>query len=371
MISPLRTILASIHHLFFATIALCCGITLQAWYALLPAPRLATISPLLITIFTLMVVLASLTRQSRKKLWLLLPSAFLCGALQYQAQQANQDLFYNKYKGYHDTLIGTVTEKEKIQHPYLRQRITLSLITNPKMLLYVFTPQRIAVIPGDRLQLNHIVLQKNTHSEYNQYLTKEGIVFSVFLKNDSPYKVLALGQHSWAQRLSTQRARIIGSIRKKLSKETFALFAAIFLGYKHATKEDLVEYKNLFKNWGLLHYLARAGLHVVIIIWLLHVFARMIPCAFTIKQILMTLFIVIYWLLSWPSTPFMRALITFFLYSWCVIVRWRSTFLHILTLSCFFTLLLNPLQLFFLDFQLSYGVTYALAFMTFSHSTKS
>lgn len=310
-------------------------------------------------------------RQGRTKLWLLLPITFLCGALRYQAQQTNHDLFYAKYHGYHEKIIGTVTEKEKIQHPYLRQRITLSLKNEPETLLYVFTPQRIAVAPGDTLQINHIVISKNTQPEYEQYLTKEGVALSVFLKGEASYKVLALGENSWSKKLSTQRNRIMWSLRKKLSKGTFALFAAIFFGYKHATKEDLSDYKNLFKNWGLLHYLARSGLHVVIIMWLLQVFARMIPCAFTLKQIFMTLFIFVYWLLSWPSTSFMRALMTFFLYSWCVVVRWRSTFLHLLTLSCFFTLLLNPLQLFFLDFQLSYGMTYALAFMTFSRSTKS
>ena len=369
MISPLRTIIASLHHLFFATIALCCGIVVQAWYA--PLSTMPNASPLVITIFTLAVIIGSIIRQGRALLWLLLPSAFLCGALRYQAQQTNHDLFSARYKGYHDKLIGIVTEKEKLQHPYLRQRITLSLKNNPETLLYVFTPQRIAVIPGDTLQINHIVISKNTQSEYEQYLTKEGISLSVFLKGEASYKVLALGTHSWNQKISYQRNRIVWALRKKLSKGTFALFSAIFFGYKHATKEDLADYKNLFKNWGLLHYLARSGLHVVIIIWLLQVFARMIPCAFTLKQVFMTLFITLYWLLSWPSTSFMRALITFFLYSWCVIVRWRSTFLHLLTLSCFFTLLLNPLQLFFLDFQLSYGMTYALAFMTFSRSTKS
>jgi len=366
MILSLRTIACSIHHLFFITVALCSGIVMQAWYAPLPV-----ISPLLITIFTLIITIGSLIRQGRMLLWLLLPGAFIVGALRYQMQQTEYKFFQNLFQGYHERLIGTVTEKENLQHPYLRQRITLSLISHPKILLYIFTPQKIAVIPGDTLQINHLIISKNTQHEYHDYLTKEGITFSVFLKKENSYKILALGKKTLSQRLSIQRNRILWSIKKKLSKETFTLFAAIFLGYKHATKEDLVDYKNLFKNWGLLHYLARAGLHVVIIIWLLQLCTRCIPCAFSLKQILMVLFVLLYWLSSWPSIPFIRAISTFFLYSFCVMVRWRSSFLHLLTLSCFCTLLLNPLQLFFLDFQLSYGVTYALAFIAFSPPAKS
>lgn len=366
MISSLRTFALSLHHLFFATIALSCGIAMQAYYKPLP-----TLSPSILTIFSLIVIFGSCIPQGRTVLWLLLPGAFLCGALRYQAQQDNHNFLYARYKGYHDKLIGIVMEKEKIEHPYLRQRITLSLDKDPKVLLSIFTPQKIDAIPGDTLEFNQVFLQKNANLDYDKYLTKEGIIFSLFLKNTQSYKVLALGKNSWSQRLSVQRNRIVSSLRKKLSKKTFTLFSALFLGYKQTSKEDLAEYKNLFKNWGLLHYLARAGLHVVIIIWLLQIFTRIIPCAFTLKQIFMTLFIILYWLLSWPSTSFIRALTTFFLFSWCVIARWQSTFLHILTISCFFTLLLNPIQLFFLDFQLSYGITYALAFMTLSRPTKS
>jgi hypothetical protein len=104
MISSLRSIIASIHHLFFATIALCCGIVVQAWYV-----PLSTISPLVTTILTLAVVVLSLIQQGRTLLWLLLPGAFLCGALHYQAQQADHDFFYSRHKGYHEKLVGMVT----------------------------------------------------------------------------------------------------------------------------------------------------------------------------------------------------------------------------------------------------------------------
>ena len=366
MISTWRTITSSIHHLFFATFALGCGICLQAWYSPLP-----TVAPLLVMALSAIIITLSFVQKGRKILWILVPAAFLCGALRYQAQQAEANLLYDVHTGYHETLVGTVTEKEAIQHPYLRERITLSLNNSPETLLYVFTPQRIPVKQGDTLQLNQIVISPNTNSDYKTYLTREGITFSIFLKQNHPYKILNLNKGSLGQSIARERTRMLLSLRKKLSKKTFTLFTALFLGYKHTTKQDLTDYKNIFKNLGILHYLARSGLHLVIIIMLLQFLLRGIPCSFTIKQLFMTAFIIVYHLLSWSSISFMRALVTFFLFSWCVVARWQSNFLHLLTITCFFTLIFNPLQLFALDFQLSYGMTYALAFMSFSPKPKS
>jgi len=128
---------------------------MQAWYAPLPM-----VPSFLVLLCSLAVIVGVIIRQGRNKLWLLLPIAFLCGALRYQAQQTNHALFSARYNGYHDKLIGTVTEKEKMQHPYLRQRITLSLKNDPEVLLYVFTPQKIAILPGDTVQLNDIIISK-------------------------------------------------------------------------------------------------------------------------------------------------------------------------------------------------------------------
>lgn len=366
MTSPWLTIIASLHHLLLATLALCCGITLQSWYMLMPcAPAFVVLG---ITIVTIML---SLLQQGRKKLYLLLPCAFICGCLRYQAQRDEHQAFYATHQGLRDAITGVITEKESLQHPFLKQRITLALNEKPSFSVHIFSPRRIHATVGDTVQFNDVTFKKSSNQGYDDYLTKEGVIASLFLKGRASYQVIRRDVGSWARALHKQRNRILWSLRKKIPEGTFALFAAIFFGYKHATKISLADYKNLFKNWGILHYLARSGLHVVIVILLLQFLARFIPCSLTIKQIVMSFFIIIYWFLSWPSTSFMRALISFFLLSWCIIARWQSSFLHLLTLTCFFTLISNPLLLFFLDFQLSYGMTYALAFMTFSRTTES
>jgi hypothetical protein len=54
-----------------------------------------------------------------------------------------------------------------------------------------------------------------------------------------------------------------------MNTNTFALFSSLFLGNRTAIKQDLEEQKPLFKVWGISHFLARSGLHLLIFIMLL------------------------------------------------------------------------------------------------------
>ena len=69
---------------------------------------------------------------------------------------------------------------------------------------------------------------------------------------------------------------------------------------------------------------------------------------------------ILYFILSWPSISFIRAFLIFLFTKYCNLHRHPTHFMHILLLTCCIVLLINPLQLFFLDFQLSF-------FLTFGH----
>jgi hypothetical protein len=199
-----RTLFSSLHHLFFITGALCCGIITQARYILLP-----TLPAGIITFFTGIVLLGALSHHGRSLLWLLLPCAFLCGGLRYQKQLSNHANVNKVYQGYHHKLIGTLIEKEKIQHLYMRERLTLALIENPTVHIYIFTPCHIAATIGDTLLLRNSIISPQTSNKYQSFLTKENITFSLFLKKDSHYQVIALGTPSLKRFLHNQRNRLI------------------------------------------------------------------------------------------------------------------------------------------------------------------
>ncbi len=66
-----------------------------------------------------------------------------------------------------------------------------------------------------------------------------------------------------------------------------------------------------------------------------------------------------------------RALYTFILYKICILHKRPSHLVYLLSLVCFFVLLDNPMQLFFLDFQLSFTLTFALAWFNQISSRKN
>ena len=92
-----------------------------------------------------------------------------------------------------------------------------------------------------------------------------------------------------------------------------------------------------------------------------HYLLRFFPLHFFLKQLILLLLVLLYHLFTFPSISFLRALITYILYKICVFQNLSYNPLHILSLTTFGVLLVNPFQLFFLDFQLSFGLTFALA----------
>lgn len=161
------------------------------------------------------------------------------------------------------------------------------------------------------------------------------------------------------------RNKIFTTLQQSINKETFALFSSIFLGNRNAVKQHMDHEKEPFKYWGTSHYLARSGLHLVIfgIIW--HFILGFLPLLFFWKQLFLICLISSYSLLSWSSVSFNRALIMFFIAKFCLLTRNRLHYVHLITLATCIVLIFNPLQLFYLDFQLSFGLTFALAW--FSH----
>ena len=145
------------------------------------------------------------------------------------------------------------------------------------------------------------------------------------------------------------------------------LFSAIFLGKKNKT-QTYDKSKDQFKIWGISHYLARSGLHLVIFIMIWHLILCLFPIPFRWKQSILIALALIYALLSWSSVSFIRALTVFMLYKIATIFEIQMHIVHSITLACLFTLLYNPAHLFFLDFQLSFALTFALAWLANSYN---
>ena len=268
---------------------------------------------------------------------------------------------------------GVVQALEKTADNYYKQCLTLNIITvkqdtqiiatNPGYSLKCYYAQTVPVTIGDTLEITSSI--KYTHNTFEKYLLKESLLAYVFLKDLKQTCIVNNSKTVSSKFLYTvahMQDYIARLLQTKMSPLTYTLFCSLFLGKKSTTHQQYKQsIKDLFANWGIVHYLARSGLHIVLIIALWSMMLGLLPLPYFIKQALLACFIVLYYIFTWPSISFIRACITFLLYKLCLVWSRPTHSFYTITLTCLLVLLYNPLQLFFLDFQLSFGLTALLA----------
>ena len=220
---------------------------------------------------------------------------------------------------------------------------------------------------GDRILIQNIQCKADMKKDepettsYADYLVKEGVLASFFLLNDDALSLISRPDTSFSRWLWEWRQSVYENMQQTLDKKTFQYVSLIFLGNKKQPNIDRM--RTVFNRWGLAHYLARAGLHIVIFIFLWTFLLRLIPIHLILKRLLLLLLCILYDLLSWGSIPFIRAFYAFLLANGGLLSFRSVNTMHILTIICLWVLLCNPMHLFFLDFQLTFALTFLLLFL--------
>lgn len=173
---------------------------------------------------------------------------------------------------------------------------------------------------------------------------------------------LASGRLGWQRmirfRPPSMGNRLLEISRQRLSKKAHTLYSAVFLGHKDLS--DSLEIKEPFVRTGLIHFMARSGLHVLMITDLVGKLLKFLFVPWHLSWLLQLLFLILYSLFSWPSVSFSRAILMVVLSLLGNRIGKNVSFDHYFYLVLFCTLFTNPYQLFCLDFQLSFSLTMAL-----------
>ena len=273
------------------------------------------------------------------------------------------------------TLQATIDSIDKLDHARYGYAIVCSvrhvidaqtqqaLNVRPSFCLYTRRkPDNLQV--ADCIELKDITLSTPGDSPFSLYLYKQGHIGTLFMPMFC-HTLIERPAWSLARAIAHQKQLIFDRLRSTMDRPTFALFSTIFLGYKAPVKRTIEQYKSKFKQWGISHYLARSGLHLVIFIMIWHLVLNFLPVGYGSAQVLLMLLVLLYALLTWSSVSFERALYMFLIYRCFTIAAIAADYVQVLVLTTFVVLLLNPLHLLFLDFQLSFGLTFALAWFTF------
>ncbi len=305
----------------------------------------------------------------KKSRLLLMPLLFIAGYARLQLVAYHHQETIDQI-GAHMTHIGTIETIEKAQNKQYRYTLLVNIthyVEHEAQIAYerpwqlqCYTKCTPKGQIGDTIQLDNIKISTKSKSSFSDYLKKEGIHATTFLSWNAQ-SILHHPTYSLTRTLHQIKYAILDNIRQKSSTQAITLISTIFFGNRLYVKQNYLKLKDLFCNWGIIHFLARSGIHLVIFVLFLQLFLGRIPAPFLVKQIILLCLVGLYTALSWQSISFARAYFSFIWYKCCHLMGLQINMIHIITmLGCLF-LLFNPMLMFFLDFQLSFGITLALA----------
>jgi competence protein ComEC len=204
----------------------------------------------------------------------------------------------------------------------------------------------------------------NPHQfDYKDYLRKQAIYHQVrtaqstILIDDNPSSTL-LGLASNA------REHIISKLKKQsFGPEELSVIQALLLGQRDDISESTY---NDYKNAGAVHILAVSGLHVGILLLLLQFLLlplERFPKGKTAKLVLVVLLLWAYAFVAGLSPSIVRAVTMFSFLAYAMHLNRPTNSFNIIALSILFILLIKPLFLFQVGFQMSYAAVFTIVWI--------
>ena len=189
---------------------------------------------------------------------------------------------------------------------------------------------------------------------FKEYAKRKGLFYQLTIDNGAFYVIKdeQLGIRSKALML---REQILSSLVKQdFSPEEFMIIEALLLGRKEDLTKEITE---KYKNAGAMHILAISGLHIGILLMILNIILKPIEKirqGKKAKLFLLLLFLWFFALLSGLSPSVVRSVLMFSILSVGIVTGRSSKLDHYLFVSLFLSLLIEPLFIFDIGFQLSY-----------------
>ena len=212
--------------------------------------------------------------------------------------------------------------------------------------------------------ISQIKKQLNPHQfEYATYMESVGVYGQVRLSHRDIFKILD-GSPTLTGYAQNIRAGIVEKLQKtSLKTNERAIIQALILGEKNdIDKEIYADYAAA----GAVHILAVSGLHVGILYVILSFLFRPIgrgKSGTITKSVLIVLILWEFALLSGLSPSVSRAVTMFSFFAFAKILDRQTSSINTLFLSFFVLLIINPLWLFQVGFQLSYLAVFFIVWL--------
>ncbi|MEL6355526.1 MAG: ComEC/Rec2 family competence protein, partial [Bacteroidota bacterium] len=234
--------------------------------------------------------------------------------------------------------------------------------TKGELIIYLPPDRRAGeLVPGDQLMLRgEIGTVENPRNpeafNFATYWGKKNIFHRVFIRDPMQWQMVQEGSPNLLHAAKILRERWIASFRPYLTGNELAVAAALVLG-----KRDLLsdEIRSAYADTGAVHVLAVSGLHVGIVAWVVSwLLGRVIPKRYWARYVRTGLSIVFVWafaLLTGFGPSVQRAAWMFSILLLGGALRRKTYLFNSLAAAALLMLLMDPLQLFQVGFQLSFG----------------
>lgn len=199
--------------------------------------------------------------------------------------------------------------------------------------------------------------------DYKDFLRKQGVYHQIraqsnqlLIKENSSKTILGIA--------SNFRKSIIRKLQhKNFGKDELSVIQALLLGQRDDISETTY---NSYKDAGAIHILAVSGLHVGILLLLFQFMLtplERLPKGKTLKLVGVVLLLWSYAFIAGLSPSIVRAVTMFTFVAYAMHLNRPTNSFNIVALSMFFILLVKPLFLFQVGFQMSYAAVLAIVWI--------
>ncbi|RYC51941.1 competence protein [Flagellimonas olearia] len=204
----------------------------------------------------------------------------------------------------------------------------------------------------------------NPHQfNYKGYLKKQGIFHQIRTNHES-IVVQETSSSTMAGLASNFREHLIAKLKEyPFGKDELAVIQALLLGQRDDISEETY---NNYSKAGAIHILAVSGLHVGILLFIFQFLLSPLerfPKGKTLKLVGVVILLWSYAFVAGLSPSIVRAVTMFSFVAYALYLNRPTNAFNIIALSMWFILLIKPLFLFQVGFQMSYAAVFAIVWI--------
>lgn len=226
----------------------------------------------------------------------------------------------------------------------------------------------------DDLKVGQLLLTKTEFSsisppfnpyqfDYKNFLNKQGIYQQIYLEGNN-FRAITKNKFSFLTWADEVRTSIQSSLRLSgFSGDELAVMEALFLG----KRQDIsVELSEDYSRAGVIHILAVSGLHIGILLGIIHLLLKplnRLRNGKIFRVILSVLFLWFFALVAGLSASVIRSVTMFSLVALGLLINRQNAVEYSVILSMFLLLIVRPIFLFEVGFQLSYAAVFGIIWL--------